>query len=302
MHLFTFVFLFKEISSQTENETTTTTVMPTPIGYRRRTSADFLDELLTGYDRFTHPNYYTKKPTNISINLFVNSIDSIESSTMDYKINVFLRMKWIDKRLRFSQKDVPDPVLNVHPSMYENLWVPDLIFSNEKVGNFHTLTTDNRLLKLSRNGEVYTSIRISLTLGCFMDFRLFPMDIQNCPIQMESFGYSMDTLQFNWQEKDAIQLNDNIVLPQFKIKGFKLEDCTKVYSSGKFTCKEGQFIMQRQLGYYFVQMYVPTVLVVCLSWISFWIDINAAPARTSLGVTTGKLFLYFNNFRGSSQS
>ena len=37
--------------------------------------------------------------------------------------------------------------------MYKMLWVPDLIFSNEKKGGFHTLTTDNRLLKLKESGE-----------------------------------------------------------------------------------------------------------------------------------------------------
>ena len=59
------------------------------------------------------------------------------------------------------------------------------------------------------------------------------MDIQTCPIELESFGYSMDILRFNWQQKDAIQLNPYIVLPQFEIKGFKLSDCTKNYATGK---------------------------------------------------------------------
>ena len=63
-----------------------------------------------------------------------------------------------------------------------------------------------------------------------MSFHIFPMDIQTCPIELESFGYSMETLRFNWQEKDAIQLNPYIVLPQFEIRGYKLKDCTKDYS------------------------------------------------------------------------
>ena len=49
------------------------------------TSAEFIDRLLKGYDSNVHPNYYNKKPTNISVNIYINSIDSVESSTMDYK-------------------------------------------------------------------------------------------------------------------------------------------------------------------------------------------------------------------------
>lgn len=57
-------------------------------------------------------------------------------------------------------------------------------------------------------------------------------------------------------------------------------------SSGKFTCIEARFHLERQMGYYLIQMYIPSLLIVILSWISFWINMDAAPARVGLGITT----------------
>ena len=39
----------------------------------------------------------------------------------------------------------------------------------------------------------------------------------------------------------------------------------------------------RALGYYIIQIYIPSTLIVVLSWVSFWIDRTSAPARVSLG-------------------
>lgn len=55
---------------------------------------------------------------------------------------------------------------------------------------------------------------------------------------------------------------------------------------GKFTCIEVKFHLQRQMGYYLIQMYIPSLLTVILSWVSFWINMDAAPARVGLGITT----------------
>jgi hypothetical protein len=46
------------------------------------------------------------------------------------------------------------------------------------------------------------------------------------------------------------------------------------------------FQLERQFGFYLLQTYVPTILIVILSWVSFWINMEAVPARISLGVTT----------------
>lgn len=42
----------------------------------------------------------------------------------------------------------------------------------------------------------------------------------------------------------------------------------------------------RSLGYYVIHIYIPSSLIVVLSWVSFWLHRDAAPARVALGVTT----------------
>jgi hypothetical protein len=45
----------------------------------------------------------------------------------------------------------------------------------------------------------------------------------------------------------------------------------------------GYFVFQRQQGYYILQVYLPCTLVVIMSWVSFWINKEASPARVQLG-------------------
>lgn len=56
--------------------------------------------------------------------------------------------------------------------------------------------------------------------------------------------------------------------------------------SGNFSCLLATIKLRRQIGYHFVQTYIPTMLIVVISWISFFIDPNAIPARISLSFTT----------------
>ncbi|XP_072287571.1 glycine receptor subunit alpha-2 isoform X3 [Pyxicephalus adspersus] len=224
-------------------------------------------------------------PVNVTCNIFINSFGSIAETTMDYRVNIFLRQQWNDPRLSYSE--YPDDSLDLDPSMLDSIWKPDLFFANEKGANFHDVTTDNKLLRIFKNGNVLYSIRLTLTLSCPMDLKNFPMDVQTCAMQLESFGYTMNDLIFEWMSNSPVQVADGLTLPQFILKEEnELGYCTKHYNTGKFTCIEVKFHLERQMGYYLIQMYIPSLLIVILSWVSFWINMDAAPARVALGITT----------------
>ncbi|KAI5089606.1 glycine receptor, alpha 4b precursor, partial [Silurus meridionalis] len=281
--------------------------------------SDFLDKLMgktSGYDARIRPNF-KGPPVNVTCNIFINSFGSVTETTMDYRLNVFLRQQWNDPRLAY--KEYPDDSLDLDPSMLDSIWKPDLFFANEKGANFHEVTTDNKLLRIFQNGNVLYSIRLTLILSCPMDLKNFPMDIQTCTMQLEScayallkcklvsslrqnekkttpmfmsdcvssVGYTMNDLIFQWLDKGPVQVADDLTMPQFVLKEEKdLGYCTKHYNTGKFTCIEVKFHLQRQMGYYLIQMYIPSLLTVILSWVSFWINMDAAPARVGLGITT----------------
>ncbi|XP_062908729.1 glycine receptor subunit alphaZ1 isoform X2 [Mobula hypostoma] len=249
--------------------------------------SDFLDKLMgrtSGYDARIRPNF-KGPPVNVTCNIFINSFGSIAETTMDYRLNIFLRQQWNDPRLAYSE--FPDDSLDLDPSMLDSIWKPDLFFANEKGAHFHEITTDNKLLRIFKNGNVLYSIRLTLSLACPMDLKNFPMDVQTCIMQLESFGYTMNDLIFEWDESAAVQVADGLTLPQFILQEEKdLRYCTKHYNTGKFTCIEARFHLERQMGYYLIQMYIPSLLIVILSWVSFWINMDAAPARVGLGITT----------------
>ena len=55
---------------------------------------------------------------------------------------------------------------------------------------------------------------------------------------------------------------------------------------GEYSCLKVDLAFQRKFSYYLLTIYIPCDMLVVVSWVSFWLDANAIPARVSLGVTT----------------
>lgn len=99
-------------------------------------------------------------------------------------------------------------------------------------------------------------------------------------------SHTTQDLVFIWNMTDPLVVNPEIELPQLDISNNYTTDCTIEYSTGNFTCIQIVFNLRRRLGYHLFHTYIPSALIVVMSWIAFWIKPEAIPARVTLGVTS----------------
>ncbi|EYC15153.1 hypothetical protein Y032_0038g3658 [Ancylostoma ceylanicum] len=118
-----------------------------------------------------------------------------------------------------------------------------------------------------------------------MKLQLFPMDSQRCKLEIESYGYSILDINYVFASEKSVTRSE-FELPQFVLVDVKISNKTEKLSSGEYSRLVSYFLFKRNIGFYIIQIYLPSVLIVVISWVSFWLSRDATPARVALGVTT----------------
>uniref|UniRef100_A0A672Z1T7 Gamma-aminobutyric acid (GABA) A receptor, delta n=1 Tax=Sphaeramia orbicularis TaxID=375764 RepID=A0A672Z1T7_9TELE len=178
----------------------------------------------------------------------------------EYTMTVFLRQSWHDDRLSYNH-------------------------TNKTLGLDSRF---NKLIRLQPNGVILYSSRITSTVACDMDLTKYPMDEQECMLDLESYGYSSEDIVYHWSESQRhIHGLDKLELSQFTITDYRfVTEMMNFKSAGRFPRLSLRFQLRRNRGVYIIQSYMPSILLVAMSWVSFWISQSAVPARVSLGITT----------------
>ncbi|XP_076298693.1 resistant to dieldrin isoform X13 [Lasioglossum baleicum] len=244
-----------------------------------------LDSFSVSYDKRVRPNY-GGPPVEVGVTMYVLSISSVSEVLMDFTLDFYFRQFWTDPRLAFKQRTGVE-TLSVGSEFIKNIWVPDTFFVNEKQSYFHIATTSNEFIRIHHSGSITRSIRLTITASCPMNLQYFPMDRQLCHIEIESFGYTMRDIRYKWNEgPNSVGVSNEVSLPQFKVLGHRQRAMEISLTTGNYSRLACEIQFVRSMGYYLIQIYIPSGLIVIISWVSFWLNRNATPARVALGVTT----------------
>lgn len=247
-----------------------------------------LNHVLASYVRHQRPRFSGtdyNKPVIVRVNMFVASFSSVSMVDMDYTVDFMLRQRWRDERLNFSLPGSPTLSLGY---MKDRLWIPDLFFRNAKAGQLHTITTPNYLIWLRPGGELLFSQKLTIKFSCPMRLWNFPMDTQECRMEMGSYGYSTQDLDLVWwgsNATDHVTLSSGLYLNEFAVPRLSTGSCTKKFAkTGRFACLYVQFLLERKFAFYLTYTYLPSALILVISWLSFLLDSKAVPARISIGL------------------
>uniref|UniRef100_A0A3Q4H7A1 Gamma-aminobutyric acid type A receptor subunit gamma3 n=1 Tax=Neolamprologus brichardi TaxID=32507 RepID=A0A3Q4H7A1_NEOBR len=270
------------IESEEDYEDVTVNQMLAPKS-QQTDATEILNNLLKEYDKKLRPDIGVK-PTVIDVDIYVNSIGPVSSINMEYQIDIIFAQTWTDSRLRYNSTM---KILTLNSNMVGLIWLPDTIFRNSKTADSHWITMPNQLLRIWNDGKILYTLRLTINAECQLQLHNFPMDEHSCPLIFSSYGYPQDEMIYKWR-KNSVEAADQKSWRLYQFDFMGLRNTTDVIktTAGDYVVMTVYFDLSRRMGYFTIQTYIPCILTVVLSWVSFWIKKDATPARTALGITT----------------
>ncbi|XP_037071387.1 glycine receptor subunit alpha-4-like [Pollicipes pollicipes] len=174
------------------------------------------------------------------------------------------------------------PIYNVLPDNYDKFMPP---FSK---GRALDVQVTFWILTITQISEMRQDFTVNMYLRVYWkDFRiLFP----RCYLPVESYIFNGVYINLTFNSPGVYFNNFKFKIPQYTLSSVESHDCSyyHMYEGANLThtCVQATFIFDRQFSYYFVQMYLPSILIVLVSFLSFWIPVENVPGRVALGVTS----------------
>ncbi|KAL6736718.1 hypothetical protein Aduo_007038 [Ancylostoma duodenale] len=247
----------------------------------------YMDDLLNAgrqvYDKQSPPVQEADQPTRVRLAMYIEGMSSFRTQTMDFQLDVYFQQFWKDPRLAHNETG---RVLIRDKDVLRKMWHPDVYFANARIAEFHQVTQPNFLLWIEPDGSILYDTRISMVVVCTLNLEKWPLDSQRCHLRILSYAYTTDQLQIEWVDETPITRNPHIAMSDMHIVDLFPGSCDGNYSTGTWSCVTAEFFVQREVTHHVMQSYVPTTLIVVISWFSFWLDVEAVPARVSLAITT----------------
>jgi nicotinic acetylcholine receptor len=141
-----------------------------------------INQIFTNYSKNMRPT----DQVEINLNLNLKQIVNVDDTNQLVTTSSYLTASWFDPRLKWNSSLYP---LYAISFKVNQLWIPDLFVLNTANSNNGFLPlVDSNLGYIINNGQVVINYGlIGLTTRCKMNIYKFPMDEQNCSINIGSW-------------------------------------------------------------------------------------------------------------------
>jgi Neurotransmitter-gated ion-channel ligand binding domain len=125
-----------------------------------------------------------------------------------------------------------------------------------------------------------------------MDLRKFPFDMQQCAIVLENWMYNASQVRLHWEARNPVTMGPDQHLTEYVLmKTFTnetmvnadLKDLRHGAFAGNYSSLTYTVVLARQMGFYLMDYFLPSMMIVSISWISFWLQADQTAPRTMLG-------------------
>lgn len=220
-------------------------------------------------------------PTEMRIAFFIFDIVEIDTKNQKFTLEVFIDGKWKDKRLG---KELRTKGIKICETPADDIWRPDLLIIN----SLSIRLEQPEVFYVHDNGTVEGKQRITGTFSASFDLTRFPMDSQILPMTFISLQHGPDDLKILFEEggmeKSFTEQGWEITQTYGKTSIYEMELIEGLEEDEREALSRFDYIIEaKRSTSYLLWKIVPLCLIVCASWVAFWIDPRQLGIRTGIG-------------------
>uniref|UniRef100_T1J027 Neurotransmitter-gated ion-channel ligand-binding domain-containing protein n=1 Tax=Strigamia maritima TaxID=126957 RepID=T1J027_STRMM len=223
------------------------------------------------------------EPVILSWTIYTHLVSDLSLKQMEFSVDLTIQAVWTDDQLHVRAGSL----VNLPTDIAKKLWYPWIKFENCK--NCKKLLIDPNVNTFHLiEKQIIIEIRNMYTFTCIFDLRDYPFDEQHCNIDVE-LGYWNGRINIDIDEDDFY--DDLLVPPEYwLVRSNRAEITCEEDEIGKYLsnnfCFRYTFVFKRLSYQHVLMVFLPSTLIVILSWLSFWLDIQMAAPRIALGLTS----------------
>ncbi len=232
---------------------------------------------------------FVRQPTVVKIGIKLDQIMSVNQKEKNISVAGSLQLRWQDRALAFSPetcqcrfKLFDEGGFAKHVAQSGTVWPTYSLYNQQG-----RRSTQNFVIVVWPSGDVIYAERFTVTLQApDLDFRRFPFDRQAFAFQVDSI---LPREYFVFEDLSGYsQVGPKLGAEEFAVAESGTQISTQTSALGEaFSRFSFRFITVRHLNYYFFRIFLPILLILTVSWVTFFLR----DYRKRIDVSSGLLFV-----------
>ena len=214
--------------------------------------------------------------TEVRLQVGLLDLERIQSAEQSFTANLFYAARWRDEGLRH---EGPGP----KTLSLDEIWHPRLQLVNQQ----RLVKTFGDVATVTPDGQVTVAQRVWGQFSQPLQLREFPFDVQTLHVEIVGSGHDEGTVTFLPDPDHPSVVSDALSITDWEIGGwsarpseFLIAGITRSVPSFRL-----ELTLARIHGYHLVQVILPLLMIIFMSWIVFWINPKNTNPRISVSVT-----------------
>lgn len=215
-------------------------------------------------------------PIEVSVRMIILNIEQIRGAEQSFTADIAFQAEWEDDRLKHEGKGQITKDLS-------DIWHPGFQILNRQ----RIQTTFPEDAEISADGSVNIMQRAWGQFSQPLQLIDFPFDTQALRVTLVSPGHEEGAIVLKEDADSPSRTNNNFSISDWAMVDWKSETSNRPVMAGERSIPtfEATITMKRNSRYYFINVILPLFLIICMSWIVFWIPSSQMGPRISVSVT-----------------